>query len=117
MATLTTPAGGRKRLPAIDMTPMVDLAFLLLTFFVLTTTLSEPFTLELDMPHKPDKKTPQPPINAKRVLTLVLGEQNQIHWYVGEANGKAETTTFSGAGIRKVLIEKRNSIKDLYVLI
>ncbi|HEU5291360.1 MAG TPA: biopolymer transporter ExbD [Cyclobacteriaceae bacterium] len=117
MATLTAPAGSRKKLPVIDMTPMVDLAFLLLTFFVLTTSLSEPFALKLVMPHKPGSTTPQPPINGKRVLTLVLGEQNKIHWYVGQANRKAETTDFSGAGIRKVLIEKKNSIKDLYVLI
>jgi len=117
MATLTAPAGSRKRLPALDMTPMVDLAFLLLTFFVLTTTLSEPWVMKLEMPDKPTAKAPPPEINGKRVLTLVLGEQNMIHWYVGAANGTAETTTFSGTGIRKLLIEKKNAIKDLYVLI
>ena len=116
MATLTAPSG-RKRLPTIDMTPMVDLAFLLLTFFVLTSILSDPFVLRLNMPEKPTNIKGQPPINAKRVLTLVLDEQDQIHWYIGTASEKAETTNFSSNGIRKVLIEKKRSIKDLYVLI
>src|SRR5687767_1557896 len=117
MATLTVPAGSRKKLPVIDMTPMVDLAFLLLTFFVLTSVLSEPFALKLEMPDKVRDPISRPPISAKRVLTLVLGEQNKIHWYIGSANGTAETTDFSGTGIRKVLNEKKSSIKDLYVLI
>src|SRR5688572_9573449 len=117
MATLTVPAGSRKNLPVIDMTPMVDLAFLLLTFFVMTSILSEPYVLKINMPDKVESPTPQPPINAKRVLTLVLGDQNKIHWYVGTASDQAETTTFSGNGIRKLLIDKKNSIQDLHVLI
>jgi biopolymer transport protein ExbD len=117
MATLTAPSGNRKRLPAIDMTPMVDLAFLLLTFFVLTTTLSDPWVLKLSMPEKVTNTSPQPPINANRVLTLVLDQQNKVHWYVGTASEAAETTDFSNNGIRKVLLDKKRNIKDLYVLI
>lgn len=115
MATLTTSSGGRKKLPVIDMTPMVDLAFLLLTFFVLTTTLTDPFVVKLDMPEK--NPGPQPKIKAEKVLTLVLGEQNKIHWYVGTASDQAITTDFSANGIRKVLTEKKNSIKGLHVFI
>lgn len=115
MATLTAPSGGRKKLPVIDMTPMVDLAFLLLTFFVLTTTLTDPFVVKLEMPEK--DPVHQPPIKAEKVLTLVLGKQNKIHWYIGTASDQAITTDFSAKGIRKVLTEKKNAIKGLHVFI
>lgn len=117
MATLTTPAGNRKKLPIIDMTPMVDLAFLLLTFFVLTTTLSDPWVLKLSMPEKITVPINQPPIRANRVITLVLGAENKIYWYTGTASEAAETTNFSVGGIRKILIDKKRMVKDLYVLI
>jgi biopolymer transport protein ExbD len=117
MATLASPAGGSKKLPVIDMTPMVDLAFLLLTFFVLTTTLADPWVLQLGMPEKVSDPIVQPPIDARRVVTVVLGHDDKIHWYVGTASESAEITDFSDRGIRKVLMDKKRSIKNLYVLI
>lgn len=99
------------------MTPMVDLAFLLLTFFVLTTNLNSPWVLEMEMPDKLTDTTKQKPIKAEKVLTLVLGGQNKIYWYIGIANDKAENTDFSSKGVRKILIEKKATIKNLHVLI
>jgi biopolymer transport protein ExbD len=115
MATLAAPSGSRRKSTTIDMTPMVDLAFLLLTFFVMTTTLSDPWVIRLDMPEKVISK--QKPIKAEKVLTLVLGAQNKIYWYIGVANGKAELTNFSSSGVRKILSEKKTKIKNLHVLI
>jgi len=116
MATLTAPSGSRRKSTAIDMTPMVDLAFLLLTFFVLTTSLNKKMALDLRMPAK-EIDNPSAPVNAKKVLTVVLGPQNKIFWYMGAANGNAETTNYSSQGIRKILIEKKANIKGLHVLI
>lgn len=117
MATLTAPTSRRKRLPAIDMTPMVDLAFLLLTFFVLTTSLSKPWALPIQMPEKVSKVPEPKPIEAKRALTLVLGANNKIHWYTGVDISAAKVSNFSPNGIRRLIAEKKRTIERLYVLI
>lgn len=88
----------------IDMTPMVDLAFLLLTFFVMTSVLVKPFALQLDQPD--DKITdPRPHVKPERVLNIVLGEKDKIYWYVADEQ-EVKLTSFSAGGIRKVLQKK-----------
>jgi biopolymer transport protein ExbD len=72
-----------KKPPAkIDMTPMVDLAFLLLTFFILTSTFNKPKTMEITFPVPPDDITKQPPI--KNGVTLLLTKNDKIFFYKGE---------------------------------
>src|SRR5579872_4739532 len=107
----------KKSSTRIDMTPMVDLAFLLLTFFILTTTLSKPTTMEITMPEKPKAEDKQPEVNEKKVLTLVLGANDKVYWYVGITEPEAKKTDFSKDGVRKVLLEKKAEIRDLIVLI
>jgi biopolymer transport protein ExbD len=107
----------KKTSTRIDMTPMVDLAFLLLTFFVMTTTLNKPQTMEITMPEKPKAEDTQPLVNEKRVLTLVLGEQDKIYWYLGITDPKVELSNFSNDGIRKVLLQQNAQIKEMVVLI
>lgn len=97
----------------IDMTPMVDLAFLLLTFFVMTSALIKPFTLRLDLPQ--EEGTP-PPIPASRVLNLILGENNKIYWYQAD-DPHMQQTSFSSDGVRKLLLQKNAQIQKMYVLI
>lgn len=101
----------------IDMTPMVDLAFLLLTFFMLTTSFFKPYTMQVDMPEKVKDPILQPPIPANKVLTLVLGENNKIYSYVGLPKPPLQVTDYSTKGVRKLLREKNASVKGLYVLI
>jgi len=108
----------KKSSTRIDMTPMVDLAFLLLTFFVMTTTLNKPQTMEITMPEKPKKDDPEPPkVNERDVLTIVLGENDKVYWYTGITDPKIELTNFSATGIRKVLKTKKSEIPKLVVLI
>jgi len=108
----------KKSSTRIDMTPMVDLAFLLLTFFVMTTTLNKPQTMEITMPEKPKPDDPEPPkVNERDVLTIVLGENDKVYWYTGITDPKIEVTNFSATGIRKVLQTKKNEIPKLVVLI
>lgn len=107
----------KKSSTAIDMTPMVDLAFLLLTFFMLATTFNKPQTMELTVPEKPKQEEDQPLVNEKRVLSLVLGEQDKIYWYMGITEPDVQVTDYSGEGVRRILLEKNQEINNLIVLI
>nr|WKN35580.1 biopolymer transporter ExbD [Tunicatimonas sp. TK19036] len=107
----------KKSSTRIDMTPMVDLAFLLLTFFMLTTTFTKPQTMEITMPEKPKEDTELPLVNEKKVLTLILDEKDQIYWFVGITDPKIDVTDYSSEGIRKVLLTQNSQLKDMVVLI
>ncbi|KAA9333186.1 biopolymer transporter ExbD [Hymenobacter busanensis] len=90
----------------LDMTPMVDLAFLLLTFFMLTTTFAKPAAMQLTMPANGDPtSTP-----ASKSLTLILGKNNQVFYFEGlneDANpAHLRTTGFGAAGLRQVLLRQ-----------
>jgi biopolymer transport protein ExbD len=79
----------------IDMTPMVDLAFLLLTFFIMTTTFSKPKTMEINMPVKPKDSTEQQKVKESQALTILITDKNKIVWYQGivDPNKMPETHT------------------------
>ena len=107
----------KKASTKIDMTPMVDLAFLLLTFFMLTTTFNKPQTMEITMPEKPKAEDKLPEVNEKKVVTLVLGKNDKIYWYHGITDPKIEVTDFSPNGIRKVLMTQNSQIPGMILLI
>ena len=98
----------------VDMTAMVDLAFLLVTFFMLTTTFSKPQTMEINMPDKEDNLTEKPEVKASTVITLLLTKDNKVVYYEGLPKEGAETVTkisdFSKDGIRKILLQKRAQV-------
>jgi biopolymer transport protein ExbD len=73
--------------------------------------------MEITMPEKPKPEDKQPEVNEKKVLTLVLGENDKVYWYVGITEPEAKRTDFSKDGIRKVLVEKKSEIRDMIVLI
>ncbi|MFZ4740589.1 MAG: ExbD/TolR family protein [Bacteroidales bacterium] len=99
----------------VDLTPMVDLAFLLITFFMLTTSMLKPQTMELAMPSKDKSKDP-PPVKNSLVVTVLLGKNDKIIYYSGalkDSKGieaKIESTDFGPNGIRKVLLERNKAI-------
>lgn len=103
----------KHRSTKIDMTPMVDLAFLLLTFFILTTTFNKSRVLEVGMP---DKQGGSSPVSAKNVLNLVLVEDNKIFWWMG-VSPPVVSTDYSAGGVRKLLLEKSGDNPRLIVLI
>ncbi len=107
----------KKTSTKIDMTPMVDLAFLLLTFFVMTTTLNKPQTMEINMPEEVKEGDTPPPVNEKKVLTIILGDDDKVYWYIGMTDPIVEVTNFSDEGIRKILLKKNAEIDKMVVLI
>lgn len=99
------PASGahrqRKKSTRIDMTAMVDVAFLLLTFFILTTTLAQPMVIKLISPPK-DEGIDQEVAQTK-IMTILLGADNKAHYYTyrdGDSEPILQTTDLSHAGIR-----------------
>lgn len=95
--------------PRIDLTAMVDLAFLLITFFMLTTTLAKPKAMPVAMPvDGPASAVPQ-----SRTMTLCLGKNNQVLWYLGMPENPLTApalTNFNKAGLRAVLINTSKKI-------
>ncbi len=108
MAEVDT-GGGKKVSTKVDMTPMVDLAFLLVTFFMLTTTFSKPQTMEINMPDK-TKDNEKVKVKESRTLSLVMAKNDKIYYYQGVENPVLEQTDFSPNGIRKVLLKKKKEI-------
>lgn len=104
--------GSKKASTKIDMTPMVDLGFLLITFFMLTTTFSKPQTMELNMPDKSKDKEDVQKVKESRTITIVLGEKDRVYYYQGVTDPKVELTNFSDQGIRKVLLTKNREVKS-----
>jgi biopolymer transport protein ExbD len=98
----------KKHSTHMDMTPMVDLAFLLLTFFMLTTTFGKPKTMEINMPVKPDSPETQTLVN--NAMTILLSGDDKIYWYFGELKPetKLTPTNYSNDGLRKLLLEKND---------
>lgn len=107
--------GAKKVSTRIDFTPMVDLGFLLITFFMLTTTMIKPQTMEIAMPSK--EKLPeeeQTKVKASRAITIILGKNNKVFYYEGtrenDVDPTVQTTDFSSNGIRKFLIERNYDV-------
>jgi biopolymer transport protein ExbD len=106
----------------VDMTPLVDLAFLLITFFIFTTTMSSPAGMPLFMPKDTDEKD-QNKAKESGSLTVLLGKGNQVYYYEGQLTPDASNFKTSSYdpdnGIRQVLIDKkrRTPIEDLVVVI
>src|SRR5262245_27875409 len=88
----------KKMSTRIDMTPMVDLAFLLLTFFILTATFVQRNTLQVDMPEKVRDSTSLPRLSENHVLTLALMENNKLYWWMGDAP-QASRTSYAKDGV------------------
>ena len=119
MAELNTGDGGggkggkvrsKKQNSKVDLTAMVDLAFLLITFFMLTTTLAKPQAMDMFMPDKNDKQE-QLDVKASRTMTVLLGSDNKIVWYMGVLGDNAPTVdNFGKNGIRASLIENSKKV-------
>jgi biopolymer transport protein ExbD len=123
-------SGGHKKGPGVkkakkmstkvDMTPMVDLGFLLITFFIFTTTMSQPTAMNLFMPKDVDKPEEQNKVKESGAFTIMLGKDDVVYFYEGmdpAAEGNFRTATFKT--IRDEIIRKKKSTnpEDLVMII
>ena len=91
----------------VDMTPMVDLGFLLITFFIFTTTMAQPTAMKLFLPKDVDKPEEQNKVKESGAFTIMLGKADQVYYYEGLDPTKLQGTTFKG--IRDEIIKKKQS--------
>ncbi|HXP51568.1 MAG TPA: biopolymer transporter ExbD [Bacteroidia bacterium] len=126
MADVDTGGGGgghgkhqkkraKKLSTKLDMTPMVDLGFLLLTFFMLTTTFNKPKVIGLT---PPVKDTTQKTKVDTTSLTVILSGNNKVYYYKGllamtSDSNNIKLTDFSEKGIRQVILSNNNFVADM----
>jgi biopolymer transport protein ExbD len=104
---------GKKLSTRVDFTPMVDLGFLLITFFMLTTSMNKPQTMEINMPVKEEKPEDEQKVKASQAITLLLAKDDKVVYYfvdpvTGEP-GTPQITNYSAGGIRATLIKENRS--------
>lgn len=121
MAEIASGGGGhekgktKKLSTRVDFTPMVDLAFLLITFFMLATSMIKPQTMEIAMPsNKKVTEEEQSKVKASKAVTIILGKNNKVFYYEGtrenDMDPKVHETDFSASGLRKLLVQKNVKI-------
>jgi biopolymer transport protein ExbD len=127
MAELDTSGGGHKKGPGVkkgkklstrvDLTPMVDLGFLLITFFIFTTTMSQPTAMKLNLPDDKVEPDKQNKIKESGALTIMMGADNHIYYYEGQL--KSDGSNFKSASyngensIRDVIMEKKKYVRSI----
>jgi biopolymer transport protein ExbD len=112
----------RKKLIRIDMTPMVDLGFLLITFFMFTTNFTKPNVMDLGLP----AKSPTPPTNVvdtKNQVTFIIGKDNRVFYHQQAKEdlntGNLKETDYNGVHISKIISEAYNNapVKENFTII
>jgi biopolymer transport protein ExbD len=103
----------------MDMNPMVDMAFLLLTFFMLATTFSMPQAMEILMPPKPQpgQQEQEQPIKESKALTLLLGNDDRVYWYRGISEPELHQTGYGPGGLLDLLRDLNAEVSGLVVLL
>ncbi len=119
MAEMDTSSGGhhkkgpgvkkpKKLSTRVDLTPMVDLGFLLITFFIFTTTMSQPTAMRLFLPKDTDNPEEQNKLKQSDALTVLLGKDNNVFYYEGELDpGASNFKSSSFKEIRNVIRQKK----------
>ena len=105
----------KKMTVRVDFTPMVDMNMLLITFFMLCTSLSKPQTMEISMPSNDKNVTEeqQSKVKASQAITLLLGGDDKLYYYDGEPNYKdyssLKETTYKADGLRAMLLQRNRA--------
>jgi len=125
MAEIDTSGGGgkhkggvrsKKMSTRVDLTPMVDLAFLLITFFMLTTTLSKPKAMQLNMPKKTENEKDKQEVGECQVLNILIDTLDHVWYYEGLQVAGLQQTTFApdakDGGVRKVVLDMMKKVPN-----
>ena len=107
----------KKHTTRVDLTPMVDLGFLLITFFIFSTTMTQRTTLNLSLPKDTPNEHDLMRVKGSGVLTLIPGERNTVYYYFKKDPSTMQSATYKN--IRDViLVKKKNTVLiDLFIII
>jgi biopolymer transport protein ExbD len=109
--TLSSHSGKRsKPLPRVDLTPMVDLGFILITFFMYTTTLLESKSMDINMP-LPSRELQEIPMES--TISLLLTENHQLCWYSGVAETEKDLKKGAVPALRGIIQLKQSEVRKL----
>lgn len=129
MAELDTSSGGghkkgpgvkkgKKLSTRVDLTPMVDLGFLLITFFIFTTSMSQPTAFKLNLPADVKDPNQQNKLNENSALTILLGKDNNVFYYTGQLDAAGKNFKSSNfKEIRQVIMDKKNSTDSSFMVV
>jgi biopolymer transport protein ExbD len=124
---LSSPGGkqhGRKKVRTkkmstrVDLTAMVDLGFLLITFFMLATTFNKPKTMEVNKPAKEENKENEPPIKMSKTVTFMLGTRDKVYAYISpdevDENTELhwESLDYSPKGLRAYIQQRQRDVQQ-----
>lgn len=112
----------KKMSTRVDLTAMVDLGFLLITFFMLATTMNKPKTMEVNKPAKEEdlKKEEEPPIKMSKTATLMLGARDKLYAYVSPDEIDASTQLeldsleYGPNGLRKFIKRRQQEVQEMH---
>ncbi|MFC4262347.1 ExbD/TolR family protein [Ferruginibacter yonginensis] len=126
----TSSGGGHKKGPGVkkavkkstrvDLTPMVDLGFLLITFFVFTTTMSQSTAMNMNEPK--DSKDEQVKVKESGAMTILLGKADQVYYYFGQLDPNKISEQFKSTNfkdVRQIITDKKKSTPEddlMYVI-
>ena len=105
----------KKMTVRVDFSPMVDMNMLLITFFMLCTTLSKPQTMEISMPSNDKNITDEQrsKVKASQAITLLLAGEDKLYYYEGEPNyedfNTLKETTYQADGLRDMLLRRNRA--------
>ncbi|OSZ78643.1 hypothetical protein CAP35_10455 [Chitinophagaceae bacterium IBVUCB1] len=100
-----------KRIPSLDLTPMVDLGFILITFFIYTTTITDPHVMDINMPYKP--ATEGTSYIDTATLTIIPTKGHLFAVYGGTFNEQTQFKTYTQTTLRDAIMQKQAALKRL----